>query len=412
MKPPWPPRLSGAGSTWEYYFEGDGTRIRLRNVKLHPNGDLTAVLWSFTPDGRFIPYSGVVNLASAPTRERIARFLESRWPTENWIRHLDALFTELYWRSTEGDPPVELSGAGERRRVAYVVRPVLPADDVSIIYGWSGVGKGWLALILARAVISGQVPPHLPFTVERTGRVIYLDYESSPSDIEYRWQRVCGGADDKLVYRRCVRPLADDLDYLTGLVQEVDPVLLIVDSAGLAAGGDLNSTQSALTLFKALRHLNRTTLLIAHAPKNTDEPTVYGNAYFTNLARSVWELRAEREPGTPELVLALLHRKSNRSTLHPPIAFRLVIGDTEDPVMVYPADVDEVSGAAPTRDIVLDVLKAGPMRIKEIESLTGLGFDRVRSALRRLEAEGLVERTASGAWALKQRPREDFEVPF
>lgn len=405
---PWLPHLRGAGSSWEYESEADRIRIKLRNVRLHRDGELTAAIWVFTPEGRLLPYSGVINLASAQTRERLARFLEDRYPLGSWVKHLDAVYTELFARISEGEPAVEIVADGQPRAVAYVVRPLLPENEVSIIYGWGGVGKGWLALLLARAVVTGMEPPGLPVTVEKSGQVLYLDYETSEAELRRRWNLVCGAAGHKLVYRRCVRPIPEDIDFLTGLVEEANPALIIIDSAGLAAGGDLNSPDSPITLFQALRQLKRTILLIAHAPKNAFDATVFGSAFFTNLARNVWELRAETEPGTHELTLALVHRKSNVSALQPPIAFALYIGDT---VEVRPTSVDLAPVARSTRQEVLEALKAGPLTTKALAEATGLPVSTVRPALRRLEAAGKVRRLQSGLWELVEKEAED-EVPF
>jgi len=288
------PVLEGSGNSYRYRH-GQGIIIVVKGTRLHSDGRLTGVIHIHSEAGLRIPGSGVVNLSAPRTRAGMASDLERDYPlgTSEWARILDDLYLKLNERLTEGEPAEEIDVTTDvPLAVQYLIDPLLPLGMPTIFYGLGGVGKGWMALLLSRAVATGDVPNGFPIEVNQQGKVLYLDWETSKEDIRYRWSRVLGnGGGPRLTYRRCSYPLVNDIDYLTAVVLAVDPVLVVIDSAGLAAGGDLNSPETAIEFFRGIRALNRTSLIVAHAPKNSGG-SVFGSVYFTNLARSVWELQS------------------------------------------------------------------------------------------------------------------------
>ncbi len=404
--------LQGCGGSWVYTHEASGLRIKVRGARLHSDGRLTAKLrLSSDATGLKIPGSGVVNISAPGTRSRLAKDLEISHPTGVWEQILDDLYLKLEDALLEGEPAEVVTPTAESLNTRYLVEPILPADHPTILYGLGGVGKGWLALLLAKAVVTGDVPRGLPVSVSWTGPVLYLDWEDSLAGFRSRWTRIVGTESRATItYRRCTRPLAEELDYIGGIVNEVDPVLVEIDSAGLAAGGDLNTPESALSLFRAIRALQTTTLVLAHAPKNS-AGTVFGSAFYTNLARSVWEVRSELDTDTGELVLGVAHRKSNVSRLHAPFGISLSIGET---VQTRPAELAG-SGVAELETVggrIRYTLRQGAMAAPEIADATGISRDTVRRTLNRLYSKGQVLRLHDGRWAARGGEIDDAEPPF
>ena len=108
------------------------------------------------------------------------------------------------------------------------------------------------------------------------GRALYLDYETSRETVEERVEAIKAGMGDlldpawKLRYQRETRPLVDLITDLEKYVDREDIDLVIVDSVGLALGGQFNDGEVVLRMFEAVRQLDATVLLIDHQGKGED----------------------------------------------------------------------------------------------------------------------------------------------
>jgi len=101
--------------------------------------------------------------------------------------------------------------------------------------------------------------------------------------------------------------------------------------------------ESALRIFRVLRQLKCSILLLAHQPKNVGEgdPTIYGSTFNKALSRSVWELRKEQEVEHDQIRLGLFHRKSNLDRLHSPMGFLVTCASDGSRMHFSAADVSE-----------------------------------------------------------------------
>jgi hypothetical protein len=156
-----------------------------------------------------------------------------------------------------------------------------------------------------------------PFSLNISGehKVLILDWEND-SDVT-KWQLRClaEGLDVyafEIAYMHCSRSLVKSLFHIQQKINEVGADTVIIDSLGLAVGKNLNDTEPALDFFNALRQLPVTPLIIAHNAKDANNKikTVYGNAFYENLARSIWEVNKYQVPNSPELNLSLYQRKA------------------------------------------------------------------------------------------------------
>jgi hypothetical protein len=111
---------------------------------------------------------------------------------------------------------------------------------------------------------------------------------------------------------------------------EVSANFVIIDSALAACGGDPSSPEVTGQYFRDLRQLNVTSLTLAHNSKNsTGEKTIYGSVFWSNFARSVWELKKNQEMEEDFLDIGLFCRKSNLSRLFSPIGLRFTYSDNK-----------------------------------------------------------------------------------
>ena len=219
----------------------------------------------------------------------------------------------------------------KRERPAYQVWPLLPSRQPTIIYGQGGIGKSWLALYLCALVDHGLTLNGLNADV---GNSLYVDWETDRDTLEARAWAIKRGEpeiDDGwgLRYQSAQGPLVDWIDTLAGYVEAEKFDLVVIDSVGLALGGDANDAQTVLAFFGALRQLEATTLLVDHMTKGPDsqERGAFGSVYKRNSARSVWEMR---QAADGELNMGLYHRKANDSRLAPSLGLSLEIIEDDD----------------------------------------------------------------------------------
>ena len=223
-------------------------------------------------------------------------------------------------------PPVE--------RPVYQVWPLLPSRQPTIIYGQGGIGKSWLALYLCALVDNGLTVSGLNADV---GKSLYVDWETDAPTVGARAWAIKGGEPQiesgwTLRYQRAQRPLVEWIDDLSSHVEREGFDLVVIDSVGMALGGDASSDETVLAFFLALRQLETTVLLIDHMTKGSDskERGAYGSVYKRNSARSVWEMR-QAENG--EMVMGLYHRKANSSRLSPPVGLSLNIIEDDNAIV-------------------------------------------------------------------------------
>lgn len=400
------PRVEGALGTYKLSFEHDRVEVAIRSVRLHSDGRLTAELRIRATDvNRYLPVSGMVNLAAPRTRGELAKALEEARPTGRWASILEEVYTIVSERERSGQP-AELIRPGPITSPSFLVEPLLLEGLPTVLFGPGKTGKTLLAMAISKMVKEGREIEGLPFKLHKSGPVLYLDWESSRMAFEMVWRKLVP-QDCEIYYRSCALPLYDDLQQIQDLVLEINPVLIVLDSAALAAGGELNSAESATSLYRAIKILGRTTLIVAHCPKS-GASTVIGSTYFTNLARSVWEIRAWSEPGEDELRIGLAQRYSNLTGLHP--AFGVRVNFFPDRIEFSQCPLSQIPEAERLESLANRVLLVlggeGKMTIKEIAERVEAPYGTVKMCLTRLLDQGKVYRLDRGCYGKAER------IPF
>ena len=165
---------------------------------------------------------------------------------------------------------------------------------------------------------------------------------------------------------------------------------IILDSLAAATCGDA-SAEAATKAFRALRMLNRGTLLLAHVPKTNEqqqEAGIFGSVFYKNFARATWELKKEQEVGADESVLGLFNRKSNLSRLHPPIGLRVRQNATNTALSYEVCDLSqtlELERGLPIASRIRNFLEkdGGVYTAKEISDSLSAPLSTVKSTLSR-----------------------------
>jgi len=142
----------------------------------------------------------------------------------------------------------------------YLVEPILYLNHPTVIFGDYGSLKSLLALVIAYVAQLPYVDNNLGLITSKDSAVcLYADYEDDPSSFRKRWAAIQRGFGIKatmpILYRRMTTPIADSIESLAQIKKTENIKLLIVDSLGPAARGNLNDPEPAIRYHEALRRL-------------------------------------------------------------------------------------------------------------------------------------------------------------
>lgn len=363
-----------------------------------------------------------VNLASTQGRNALIKAAEEASGENGWRPIIDRSCQMVARRFRESEPAAALVAA-PRSSTRWLVEPVVPDGDMTVLFGDGGAGKSLLALALALGGILGH--PVAGWKVGSLAHALYLDWES---DARTHGERLWGltrafemPPEGAILHRRLYRPLTEDLATIRADCDRCKADLVVVDSLGAACGPEPEGADAAVRTLMAIRGLPGTKLVIAHVSKASAEQSrsrPFGSVYVQNLARSVIEARAQEvvEEGD-ELRVSLYHRKSNVGRLARPSAVMFSWGIDES-ITITRADPDlKSAGLAPQ---ILAALRRGTQTVTELAEELDAGRASVKTTLNRLENRNKVVRlvTVSGGrgkkaqWGLRDENRNtDGEIP-
>ncbi len=394
--PPTSGKLEGQNSTFTYKLPQRGVVISLRACKLHGDGRLTTIMRIMRNEER-IAASGLINLAAERTRNALAKDLEEKAPLGTWEKDLDNLYVELEDRLLSGEPRLALSSDDYPDPMRYLLSPLIPEGEPTILFGDGESGKSMLAMLLGILVSAGLPHERLRFPAPEQRNVLYLDWERQPALAKRRLYRLALGLNltfpTQMYYRRMTRRFEEDSEAIAEICQQDEIGLIIVDSLLPAAGvaDQRDPAAPADSLFRALASLKTSALVVAHRGKDR-ERKVYGSVFFRNLASCVWEVLSMSEPGGQTLDMGLFHDKANLSGKLAPIGIEFVFDDSDEgrgPITAVSTDVHEIPEAAQglrTSDRILHTLKRrGRMTLPELAAMIESNVEATRQACIRLE---------------------------
>ncbi len=301
-----------------------------------------------------------LNLCSIQGRASFARRLFDLYPSVPWNDIVENAAVHGMRIHRKGEPVMPLQPASAAH-VSYLLDPFIYENHPSLFYAPGGTLKSYFALYLALLGSHGANQDGLRAL---QCPVLILDWELNYETVGGRLKALQAGHPElsELVpyYRRCEAPLYEEVNQIAEAAAEHNVKLLILDSAAMACGGDLNSPDTVIKLTRALRTIGCASLLLAHTAKMTSEGqerTAYGSVYFRELARSVWQLDRSEEDGPVRVMLC--QKKNNFGPLHSPLGFefrfdgetvRVVASD----LAAEPAFEEHLSLAARIRNLLED----------------------------------------------------------
>lgn len=347
-----------------------------------------------------------LNLLSSNARNSLAKSLAERVNSQDWhsIVKSSCLLSLEKYRLGE---PIEEVWPTEKGSLApeYLLEPLLYLNHPAVIFGDYGSGKSIFALAVAYLAQLPFKDNGLGFiTREESTPALYLDYEDDLSNFKRRWSALEQGFKQgahPIIYRRMASPLADDVERIGALIAEKGIKLLVIDSLGPAAGGNLSEPQPAILYHGALRQLGITSLSLAHNAKDplTKRRSIFGSVFFTNLARIVWECRSEQEAGEDEIIISLKNVKANLSKLHLPLGFKFSFRDQA--IELETADLKHtgLSGELPLSMQIKNLLAGGSMTLKDIAETLEHREPSIRTVLNRLKKKQVLVKVGE-EWGL------------
>lgn len=302
----------------------------------------------------------------------------------------------------------EIPDPGPRR---YLLEGLIPESYPTMIHGDGGVAKSMLALSLGLAVARGGT--WLGRDAGEGVPVLYLDFELDAGEQRRRVNRLARGeyldrVPDNLLYMCALgHPAREAFVAALEECREHGVKLLVVDSLGVALGGDAEAARDVIAfhqkVIEPFRASGIAVFIIDHQSKlqsgqKYGDKSAFGSVYKGNLSRSVVQAEAvERSEGS--LSVRLRHKKHNFGPLADPVEVKLRF--TEEAVTVEAADLNAADLAGEPSlnsvDRVRMALEAGPAYPDEIAEMTALALKTVRNKLSQLRKAGEVEATGDVA---------------
>lgn len=365
-----------------------------------------------------------LNLLAGTWRRTVRNELIAMTEDYDWETVLSGTITDTvrHHRSAAGYTSYKDSPDARPDTNPFLLEPFIASSGVTVLYGEGGVGKSTMAVAMGLAVASGQ--PLWGTFPTMTGNVLYVDYEDE-DDIHYErldallkgfgMKRTDVGHD--ITHVPLVSKVAQAQHDLRRVVMEHEAKLVILDSIGLARGGDAMGADDTIRLFRALRGLGAPVLALDHITKEDKRGkkiiTPYGSVYTINTARLLWgALLAEDESTATHRQVNMENTKANRVALQPRCGFAIEYHNDANQLVEKIDMVLNAGDWAPSKhttvDSILSLMDEQPYRywtLRELSLALKLEISTVEKATQRAMAtnEPTFDRKKVGtAYAYRQ----------
>ncbi|MBN1629922.1 MAG: AAA family ATPase [Thermoleophilia bacterium] len=383
-------------------------------LRTHSDGKVQATVKVFvTLPGRDREkyHHEAMNLAAGQTRRRLSQTLDERLRRDsiNWDQVIEKSCTMILEHEERGSPTRRLQPVTSID-VKYILGRLVLEGLPVLSFAPGGQFKSFLSLYKALVIENG-----LPFLGEETpqANTLILDWEVTESEAARRCTMLADGLKGTLIgadlkyplYRRCTGAIHDEASEIAKVIAQHDVKFVVIDSAGLACGGDVASSELTIQFFNCLRKVTASTgaasEILTHVTKGdlreqTSHRLPIGSIYWENLSRITWEVRAEQvRKGVYRI--GLFPRKCNMGHLEP-VGLRMIF--ERDSIVVEPATVADVtSEAGAIRDMILVELENGACGPSELAEAIGTTPSTISKTLTAMKNSGLVQNVGRGRWA-------------
>ena len=325
------PTMTKRGSGYDLEWASSNVFMNVKRVKERNDAIKAEVSVSHmsVPITRSTP-----TLTSESGKESFVRKLNRRRKGADYQVDWEAVVEEMAFVVIEeyrqGKPDIAIADVEEADGLVWRIENIM-LEDITMFYGDGASGKSMTACFMASLLDSGYMNTDHNLVVE-PGRVLYLDWETDMYEISNRVNSISNslGIDPQTIgirYKPMVHSLLKEMDTVLDIIAEHNIEVVVIDSMGLAVGGDIETSEAVLDFFRGVRSLELPVLLISHKNK---QGTIFGSVYTFNSCRMVWEVQKSETPNEDgSLDIVMLHRKSNNVPQQQPMAWNIAFGDKE-----------------------------------------------------------------------------------
>jgi len=339
------------------------------------------------------------NFYSKSGKADLIRVLDKRTKGD-WSDRIEQLTGIVEQTLLEVDPPVVLANMPDPGGDEWLIAPLLESHEHTVVFAEGGSGKSIFALAIGVSAAT-KIPMIAGLFPATQASVLYLDWETRWQTHRTRLSRLAAGRamamPMNLYYQRMAGNLIDVIETVKLFVRSKGIGLVVIDSIGMACGGNLNDDFTAINYNNAVRSLEivgATVLSLAHVPKDKlNQLNPIGSIYFTNAPRAVWKMVGSRQPGETTTDMVLSNTKANNAAMSKEIGIRLEW--TADAVRFYrqnPGDNPELAVHMNNVDRIAYVLRGGSMAPDAIAGETGIKEPVVKSTLYRWKDRRFIQR--------------------
>jgi len=311
-------------------------------------------------------------------------------PPIEWKDVVENITEETLFRYREGNEVMKIGSIQDEGMPSYQAFPIIRSDGVNILFGQGAQGKSYISTFICMLVQSGM--DHAGIVTEQ-GNVLYLDWEDSWQSVNRRVMALKKGNNDTLHDIDHVdmsgTTIDTEMSSIIRMVEDRDISLVVIDSFGMAVGGNQNEGDYVKGVMSSLNELKASVLVIDHVSKENGD-TPIGSNYKQTSARNVWKIDKSQNLGANIVEVGLYHTKANNSKLFAPVGIRMEfindMYDQTDRVLISTIDVgdsDALADQLPVAKKIEKALTEAPMTVEQLITYTGSSINTVRTTLSR-----------------------------
>jgi len=335
-------------------------------------------------------YRTRLNLISIQSKTKFVNEMKRKIPPIEWADVVENITEETLLRYREGNEVMKIGSIQDEGMPSYQAFPIIRSDGVNILFGQGAQGKSYISTFICMLVQSGM--DHAGIVTEQ-GNVLYLDWEDSWQSVNRRVMALKKGNNDTLHDIDHVdmsgTTIDTEMSSIIRMVEDRDISLVVIDSFGMAVGGNQNEGDYVKGVMSSLNELKASVLVIDHVSKENGD-TPIGSNYKQTSARNVWKIDKSQNLGANIVEVGLYHTKANNSKLFAPVGLRLEfindMYDQTDRVLISPIDVENSDALADQLPVAKKIEKAlteAPMTVEQLITYTGSSINTVRTTLSR-----------------------------
>ena len=335
-------------------------------------------------------YRTRLNLISIQSKTKFVNEMKRKIPPIEWADVVENITEQTLARYREGNEVMKIGSIQDEGMPSYQAFPIVRSDGVNILFGQGAQGKSYISTFICMLVQSGM--DHAGIVTEQ-GNVLYLDWEDSWQSVNRRVMALKKGNNDTLHDIDHVdmsgTTIDTEMSNIIRMVEDRDISLVVIDSFGMAVGGNQNEGDYVKGVMSSLNELKASVLVIDHVSKENGD-TPIGSNYKQTSARNVWKIDKSQNLGANIVEVGLYHTKANNSKLFAPVGLRLEfindMYDQTDRVLISPIDVENSDALADQLPVAMKIeraLKESPMTVEQLITYTGSSINTVRTTLSR-----------------------------